>query len=697
MGLDHSSEASFQNKALFRSSDKEEYPFPPWQFQHQDIIRTLESAETIDRESLINILNRIHFMDGHILVRLNHSIYEESILVRAFPRPCHGTTVTGILSKRNIVGLDLENYRLTHLIIDDGRIMIVVPVELQEVNRNIFSIQIPTQGYITGRRKARRYACKDIIVEMIQNGFRVRGDLLDFNPYGFRIKVHPESTASFHWFNSDASVIIQLQNHHQIFFSGTCQYIRQTGKLRNREIVLAPLDETINRFKKKRSRNLRQTLVPPPTLFFEHPLLRKNAQFEVYNISPSGLAIHENTNEQLLLPGMIIPSLVLRLTGGLEIRCNAQVIYCMKEEKGIRCGLALLDMDVNAYSRLTQVLANAVEDDAYITSEADMDALWEFFFDTGFIYPKKYSLIQSNKEILKETYQKIYQNNPEIAKQFIYQINGKVYGYISMIRAYDRSWMMHHYAAKVVERKRKGLAVMQQIIHYLNDMQHLPSANMDYLMCYFRPENKFPERVFGGFAKALGDLQGCSMDLFAYISYPALSLGIRLPQGWWLRECSPHDLWQLNRFYGHFSGGLLLDTLSLEKDDSNDESLEEVYKRLGFLRKWNAYSLTHNGELHAVLIVNQSNLGINFSELLRSITIIVTNAEGMLWSVLSTAVAQLTGVYQSDRIPILIYPFDYVKVNTIPYEKRYQLWIMSVQYGNEWMDYMENRFRIVSH
>lgn len=696
MGLNYSPEAILKDEALIRSSSKEEYPFPPWLFQHQDVIQMLESAEEINQTLLINILNRIHFMDGHILVQLSHSIYEESILVRAFPRPCLGTTLIGSISKRSIAGLDLENYRLTHLIIDDGQIMIVVPAESQEINRNIFSIRIPPKGYITGRRKARRYACKDITVEMIQNGFRVRGDLLDFNPYGLRIKVHPESTSSFHWFNPDATVMIQLQSDHQMFFSGACQYIRQKGKSRNREIVLAPIDENIERFKKKRSRNLRQILVPSPSLFFEHPLLRRNIQFEVYDISPSGVAVYENTGEQLLMPGMIIPSLILRFVGGLEIRCNAQVIYRLKTEKGIQCGLALLDMDVNAYSRLIETLANAREDKACITSKADMDSLWEFFFDTGFIYPKKYQLVRPNKEVLKETYQKLYQNNPEIAKQFVYQNNGKVYGYISMIRAYDQSWMMHHYAARVVEKKRKGLAVMQQIIHYLNDMHHLPSANMDYLMCYFRPENRFPERVFGGFAKALGDLKGCSMDLFAYISYPALSLAIRLPEGWSLRECSSHDFWKLNRFYGHFSGGLLLDSLSLEKDDLNDEPLEEVYKRLGFLRKWDTYSLTYKGELCAVLIVNQSNLGINFSELLRSIKVIVTNAEDMPWNVLSTAVAQLTGVFQSDRIPVLIYPFSYVKAKNVPYEKQYQLWIMSVQYGNEWMEYMEKRLRMVN-
>jgi hypothetical protein len=110
---------------------------------------------------------------------------------------------------------------------------------------------------------------------------------------------------------------------------------------------------------------------------------------------------------------------------------------------------------------------------------------------------------------------------------------------------------------------------------------------MDYVMSYFRPENKFPNTVFGGFAKDTKDPQGCSMDLFSYLPYTGLSLGAQLPEGWFLKECSTSDLWELNNFYSHHSGGLLLEALGLMKEeDSSEESLEEIYNRLGFLRKW---------------------------------------------------------------------------------------------------------------
>jgi len=381
----------------------------------------------------------------------------------------------------------------------------------------------------------------------------------------------------------------------------------------------------------------------------------------------------------------------------LEIKCSAQVIYRSEEAeegKGLRSGLAILNMDINAYSRLTYILTNAMDSHAYVSSDINMEALWEFFFESGFIYPTKYRFIQSHREDFKETYRKLYQENPEIARHFTYQKNGRIYGHISMVRAYEKAWMIHHHAATALENKRTGLMVLKQIMLYLNDMHRLPSAKMDYLMCYFRPENKFPDRVFGGFARELRDLRGCSLDEFSYLPYTSLSLGSELPDGWSLEESSELDLWELNRSYCHYSGGLLLEALGLGQESFGEESLEETFTRLGFLRQCRAYSLSRDGNLNAVLIVNRSDLGINLSELLNAIKIIITNPDDLPWDVLSTAIAKLTSFYHTERIPVLFFPFTYVEKQGVPYEKRYQLWILNAQYSYEYMEYMQRKFRM---
>ncbi|MBN2124182.1 MAG: PilZ domain-containing protein [Deltaproteobacteria bacterium] len=668
---------------------------PPWLFRHKELLDEERGARRVNRETLANTVNHIHFLDGHVLVLLRHPRYDENVLLRALPEPCLGTTLTCHWPKEEVSGLHLEGYRFLYIIIDDGRSMVLIPAFPRETGPESFTLDLPDTGYAVGERKIRRYPCREVRVELIQSGFLARGELLDFSPAGFRVSVTPDSPCSFRWFNEDEPATVHLVSDHQMVFSGPCRCIRNGGELSEGEFVLYPLHEKINRFRKKQIRNVRQTLTPSPTLVYTHPILKKRIQIAVSDISTSGFCVLEDRDDAVLMPGMVLPELTVDFAGSQGLKCSAQVIYCLEEEgTGNRCGLAILDMDISDYTRLTHILTNALDPHAHISSDIDMDALWEFFFHTGFLYPKKYRLIQSHRERFKETYKKLYQGNPEIARHFIYQRGGRIFGHIAMVRAYEKAWMIHHHAAQAMENRRTGFMVLKQIMHYLNDMHRLPSANMDYVICYFRPENKFPDRVFGGFARSLGNPQGCSMDLFSYLPYTGLSMGAQLPKEWSLHECTPREFWELNRFYTHHSGGLLPDVLGLKQGGRCGQRLQESYASFGLLRKWKAYALSHGGRLKAVLIMNQTDLGFNLSELLNGIKVIVTEPENLPWNTLSVAIARLTGEYHMERVPVLFYPYTYVETMGVPHEKQYQMWILNVQYGNEYLEYMQKRFRI---
>ena len=113
------------------------------------------------------------------------------------------------------------------------------------------------------------------------------------------------------------------------------------------------------------------------------------------------------------------------------------------------------------------------------------------------------------------------------------------------------------------------------------------------------------------------------------------------------------------------------------------------------MRRLTAYSLTHWGVLRAVLIVNESDLGINLSELLNCIKILITDSEGLPWDILCTAINQLTGVYQTERVPILIYPSDYLETKNVAYEaKKYLLWIYDATLIRQFTEFLHRKFRI---
>jgi len=682
---------------LYKGLAKRDEITAPWRFHNQDLIRNPDPGKTINQKKLINLWNHHHFTDGMVYVQIHHPQYKEDILVWAHPEPCSDGLMTCRWPEdgRGIT----ENADILNIIFTDGLSLFLIPVQLKDVQKDQFTIHLPDNGYILGQRRARRYLCRGVAVEVVQNGFLAQGWLVDFSALAFGVVVSPETAGSFRWFNADSPSSVYLYQDGQIIFSASCDCIRQTSDQVTRDIVFAPAISPMSRVLKKKSRNPRVETTPLPNITFDHPATKEKIQLDVYDLSTSGFAVYVSAEEDVLMTGMIIPDLTINYADALKIQCKVQVLYRREEKKGnIRYGFVIRDMDVVNYNRLGHIVMNIIDPNTHIADEVDVDQLWEFLFESGFIYPKKYGLVQAHRQSMKETYRKLYRDNPEFIAQMTYQRNGRIYGHISMIHSYERTWMIHHLAGSLLNNKRTGLQVLKQALRYIDGFYRLPAAGMDYMMFYFRPENIFPDHFFGGFARHLNNPRACSLDLFSYLNYPTSGVRQPLPAGWSLEPFISSDFGEVERFYRNVSGGLLLDILRLNKSQEDTESLSQLYARHGFKRSYQSFSLKEKGMLKAVLIVNQSDSGLSLSDFLNGIKIIVNDADGLSWEALSSAISQLVGSYTIDKIPILVYPSSYLESKEVSSKKQYNLLIMDVNYGRELSEYMtaETKLRLKS-
>lgn len=672
---------------------EEEILLLPCLFQHRDLVSCLDSAQGIEKKKFAITLNHIHFTGGHVFFHLTDPKFGEDILIRAFPEPCLEERITFRWSNNDFS--KITHYQFKHLIIVDGLSVTVAPVTICNIGSADFSIDFPKNIYSVGKRQARRYSCRNVLSELNQSGMIAKGTLADFSPLAFRIKVTPDANSSFLWFNAKGQITISLFRNQEIIFSGLCRCIRETHNLSEKELVLSPANTQISRFKKKSGRNPRVHLKPPAYVTFTHPFFNKATRLDVHDISISGFSVRENSYESVLIPGMIIPRLNITFSGTLKITCKAQVIYRRSEKKGFfRCGFAFLDMDIVTYRQLSNIVTNSIDTNIHISDDIDVDALWEFFFNTGFIYPKKYDLIQENTVAFKDTYKRLYRDKPEIAMHITYQNNGIIYGHASMVRAYERAWMFHHLAARPVGKRHTGLPVLRQILHYLSGLNYLPSVKFNYLMFYFRPQNRFPNFFFGDLVRDFKDPRRCSLDLFSYISYRKHSTLPHLPEGWCLKQSNLPEILEAERFYNYCSGGLLIDALGLKQKFPLEESLEKIYERNCLLRKWETFTLLKGPQVMALLIVNQSNMGLNLAEILNNIKIVVCNQAELPWEVLSSAIENVIGIYTTESIPLMIFPHTYLADKGIASEKEYLLWLADIQYGPEYLEYMRNKMKM---
>lgn len=640
----------------------------------------------VSRKHLVNMLNFLNFKDETILVCFKHVKYDTAVTLKARPQPCLDGKLECLWVKVDGLEQMLETHRYDSFIVPDPYEPLHVSARLIEVTSGGISFHLPDTCSEIRSRRINRHPCRDITVRFLQNGALFNGVLIDFNAASFRVEVTCVPPQSFQWVTKVSPVHVVLSDNEEVLYSGDCEIISQSAGQKVRSFVMRPVHSRICRFEPKNYRSSRHSLVPSPDAVFVDPLTGKTVILKVVDLSGSGFSVEENEENSVLLPGRIIPELNIDLAGILSIKCSAQVVYRNVQEGAggtvsIKCGFAILDMDIKEHVRLLALLHQATDRNSYVCNKVDMEALWELFFHTGFLYPEKYSFIQAQKEKFKETYEKLYNSNPHIARHFIYQKNGRIYAHIAMVRFYEYTWLIHHHAADKRSGKKTGLSVLEQIGRCINDSHGLSSTRMNFVACYYRPDNRFPQRVFGGIAKQINDRNGCSVDAFAYFHYHKGVVGQwDLAGPWSLHRTQTEDLAELERFYRHASGGLLLHALDLEPHMLHHDEIAREYENIDFRKEKHLFSLKRSGKLKALFVINVSDIGLNMSDLTNCIHTIIVDEDDFPSGTLFMIYSLLSKYYDNEKIPVLIYPASFAERKQIACDKIYHLWILNMQY-----------------
>ncbi len=660
-------------------------------FRNKELLSTTGSEKHLPRQKLVNKLNYLNFTDGMVALIFRHRQGHQDILIMARPQPCVEADLTCHLVLDD-TDPDLTDYQPVFLMIDDGLGTLIAPIQSSSLREQMLTLKLPEECLIKTQRSAKRHSCHGIACEVILDDVKRSGTLIDFTPRAFSVRL------SDRWnekpLNHPETARINLSQNNIKLFSGSCRLIRSNLNAPDRKVVYKPMDHGIHLFAQRQTRNPRRQIAPSFTISFQHPLSAERVLRDIFDVSTSGFSIRENFAEQTLMVGMIIPELFIHYAGVVQMKCSAQVVYC-KEDVGnniVQCGLAITDIDIQSFSRLNHLVGAHLDSGAHVSTTVDMDALWEFFFDTGFIYGDKYQHLYPYRDSFKETYRKLYQENPDIARHFTYEKNGKIYGHIAMIHAYKPSWVIHHFSAKPLESKVPGMLILRQIMHFINGCYRFDSFGMNYVMTYYRPDNQLVDKIFGGFTRELNNSAGSSLDLFSYLHFDRSSSSEALPDGFILRQCLPDDFKSFKAFYEKTSGGLLFDAF---RPDLPMETLEDKFLQSGFKRNCRMYCLCRENKHLAFFIVNQSDLGLNLSDLLNGIKVFILDDNDFEWPVVKSVLQTLGHVYSTDHIPLLVYPADYLTKQGIEVKKQYQLWIMTGDpYSELYTEYMKRKFRI---
>lgn len=648
----------------------------------------------VSQKHLINTLNYTNFQDGSIYINFKHLKYDHIISLQAKPQPCIEDHLDCFWIEPAGLKQKLNSYQYLDFVLKDSKRLILVKAEVEEISETGIRFKLPETCLEFNSRKIKRNPCEGIQVDFIQNGAIFYGFLLDFSAVSFCVKITAVPPLSFWMINPESMVQIVLKKDQDVFYSGKCRIIRQTCGQKTRSFVLGPVKNQMQRFKPKEFRSPRHRLNPLPNIIFRHPIIQKTINLEVEDISGSGFSVEEYLENSVLLVGLIIPELSIEFANNFTITCKAQVVYRNDSKTDddrayVKCGIAFLEMNMQDQSRLASLLYKVTDKKSYVCQTVDLDALWKFFFEAGFIYPGKYTHIHANRLKFKEIYNKLYMQNPGIARHFLCQDKGEIQGHLSMVRFYENTWLIHHHAASKLGYNKAGLIVLNQLGRYINDFHSLYSSHMNYACCYFRPDNKFPQRVFGGVTQYIDDQKGSSIDPFAYFHYRKNLDTMEITEPWMLAKTQPEDLLELEGFYEHKSRGLMLDALDLKPDMIDNDDLDEEYHRLGLKRQRHFFSLKKDDAFKAFIVLNISDIGLNMSDLTNCIQVIALDPDDLPYTILSSTLFILSKYYEQDEIPTLLYPVSYAEGQSIPYDKIYNLWVLNLCYLDPYFKYLE--------
>jgi hypothetical protein len=149
----------------------------------------------------------------------------------------------------------------------------------------------------------------------------------------------------------------------------------------------------------------------------------------------------------------------------------------------------------------------------------------------------------------------------------------------------------------------------------------------------------------------------------------------------------------LGNYYEYESGGLMLDALDLEPEMIGRSELQKEYQRHGFKKEKYLFSLKKGDLLKAVIYVNKSDIGLNLSNLTNSVHVFVLDSDDLNKHILYQLLSLAANKMNIDELTVLMYPVACANNLYIPYEKLYNLWVISTKYTDPYFRYLERLLR----
>jgi hypothetical protein len=441
-----------------------------------------------------------------------------------------------------------------------------------------------------------------------------------------------------------------------------------------REPLALRMPKVIEEAHKRSSPRCQPSPSRPMLVELVSPLLSGPTVKSVRDISGVGFSFEMDAEAELFPPGMCFTAIVLRF-GENEIRCRGQVrnLARIAEREGtLHCGVEFEALDESARVQLADFIMRERFPDLRDGREAPFDKLWEFFLKTNFMYPEKQEKLLPILPDIRRTFHRANARPNRVFKSVVFTKGSDVVGYVSGLRAYRNTWMSQHLAA--ASGGRGGRLLNFGLAEYFGQ-----NVDLEYFKIFYRPENRWPARVFGGFARNVANLQVSDLRVFGYFTLPTEPSVVPPAPEIEIVEPVAGDLAPVERHFVANERGLILRADDLTQGGLRLVELNEEYAKLGLERHRRILLAVDRGAPAGFALAEISSPGLNLSELLSAFSIHLFEENERTQQVRHALLRSLLQLYREAGRPFavgLVSPEHLGRYQHLPlrWVKRYACW-----------------------
>ena len=212
----------------------------------------------------------------------------------------------------------------------------------------------------------------------------------------------------------------------------------------------------------------------------------------------------------------------------------------------------------------------------------------------------------------------------QLLKTIVCRRDDELLGHISTLHLYRKTWLIQHLASRrQVEALFAAEVLNLGLIEYLEQIPQL-----EWCRVYFRPNNRWPARVFGTFARRLNEPLLSDLRQYSYCAGSTEPSVAPVLHGLHLMPAEQHHLEEIQ---SHFLArgrliALQADDLSLDRLALNE--LNSLYGASGLERRREIIVAERGSSFEGFALLEISSHGLNLSELTNHFTVHLVNGDG---------------------------------------------------------------------